>query len=175
MQRTLVLALAILVSSVSLARADTAATIEAAQSWWDIATNSDTTTVPTKKKPLQYGVFPYAADACGAFEDKRVDKVTNKKGLSSVIACLYGALEGEGAKPEFVWEPSDADTVEIGFDYDKKLVKKLRKALKKMTIVHLEIRGVGDDVSDSAAVHIFFALDKKDVVRGVFMYVDAAG
>ena len=168
-----VIAVTLLVASHRAARADDAETIGIAQDWWQaLVRNDGTLAAPTKKAPLQYGVFPYAGDSCGAFEKKRVDKVTSAKGFEPLAKCLLEALAGEGGKPELTWEPSDVDSLEIGFDYDRKLLKKVRKAARKLTIVSLEIAGT--DTGDNAAVHVFFGVDKKGAVKGVFMYVDSA-
>jgi hypothetical protein len=158
-----------ILSSVGTAQAGPAETIPAAQSWWEQLLEGNALPAPTKKKPLHYGVFPYAAEPCGAFEVKRVDKVTTRKALGALTSCL-GAAIGLEETPESTWEPSDVDTLLIGFD-DAKQAKKIRKATKKMEIVSLEVRGS----EDAAAVHVFFAVDKQGAVRGVFMYVDAGG
>ena len=166
--RTIALAFVILLSSTVIAHADPATAIPAAQDWWDLALNSAEIKV-TKKAPVNYGVFPYAAEACGVYEDKRVDKVTNSKGFSALTSCLSEASAAK-ENAEYTWEPSDVDMLLIGFDYDKKLAKKIKKQTKKLEIVSLEISG-----SENAAdVHVFFALDKKGNVKGVYMYVDSA-
>jgi hypothetical protein len=162
-----VLAVTLALAAHRTAHADSASAVLAAQGWWDELNNSDTLPTPTKKSPLLYGVFPYAADACGVFESKRVDKVTNRKTYLALSDCLHAGTEA-GSDPQMTWEASDVDMLVIGFDYDRKLEKKIRKAVKKLRIVSLEITG------GEAPVHVFFALDKKDVVKGVYLYVDSA-
>lgn len=164
-----VVAFATMTSSAGTAQAGPAETIPAAQGWLDQFLNSDSIAAPTKKKPFHYGVFPYAAEACGKFDKKRVDKITTKKAFDALSGCL-GAAIGLEENAESLWEPSDIEMLLIGFD-DAKQARKIRKALKGLEIVSLEVRG--DE--DAAAVHIFFAVDKKGDVRGAFMYVDAAG
>ncbi len=174
MHRTLAVTIAVAVALVAqsparTARAGTAETIEAAQGWWDQLLNSDALPVPSKKAPLHYGVFPYAAEPCGVFDARRVDKVTSKKPYRALSACLAAAIGAEEA-PELTWELSDVDSILIGFESSKQ-AKAIRKATGKLAIVSLEVRGT----EDAAAVHVFFAVDKKGAVRGVYMYVDAAG
>jgi hypothetical protein len=168
MYRAIVVACVLALSSTALAQQSPA--VDAATQWWDEALNSDALPTPTKKKPLHYGVFPYAAEPCGVFDKKRVDKITSRKAWTALTACL-SAAHGAEENPEYTWEASDVDTLLIGFDQDKKAVKKIRKAAKKMDVVSLEIRGK----EDAAAVHVLFLVDKKGAVRGVYMYVDAAG
>jgi len=165
--RSIAIAVALLVSTVSLARADDPEVVMDAQSWLDTYLNSDMLKAPTKKAPLYYGVFPYAASSCGAFEKKRVDKITSKKMFNKLASCLSEAL---GEQANATWAVSDIDMLLIGFDQQRGAEKKIRKALKKLTIVSLEVQ----NPDDPSATHVFFALDKKGNVRGVYLYVDAA-
>ena len=98
-------------------------------------------------------MFPYAAEACGAFDSKRVDKITTKKGWQQLSACLSGATVVEGT-PEYTWEPSDVDMLLIGFD-SKKQQKAIKKATKGMEIVSLEVNGSEMPAAPTAGTYVF--------------------
>ena len=158
----LAIALALVLATSSVARADDASATAAAQAWLDAALTGGTLAPPSKKAPLDH-VFTADEKKCAKVFTGRA---TSAKQLKKVVACIVAAhdsifYDGEEAKPA-TWELDDLEHVASQF-WNKKQIKKVKASGKGNTIVRAVFEG------SRIWTYVWLAVAPDNTIKAVYL------